>query len=156
MFRPPSSAVQQSSSTVWSVPEKQDGDGGRTNSRAKKKKKRIGHQRRRLLVNLLQLNSTLTSLQSLLTAYTVNAAAGYTPPILHCRICEPNTTVSPAFKLSSSRLLCPCLYSGLLRTQTGESSAAHIHPRLARRESLRRSDRLESPVTFSYFHWLLF
>lgn len=32
VFHPPSSAVQQSSSTVLSVPEKQDGDGGRTNN----------------------------------------------------------------------------------------------------------------------------
>lgn len=63
--------------------------------------------------------------------------------------------VSPVFKLSPSRLLCPCLYSGLLRTQASGSSAAHIHPHLARWDSLRRSDRLESPLTFSYFCWFL-
>lgn len=155
VFRPPSSAVQQSSSTVWSVPEKQDGDGGRTNNRAGGGGEGTGHQRRCLLVNPLQLNSTLTSLQSLLTAYTQWV---WRPVIFH----ESSTlgyvncaTVSPVFRLSSSRLLCPWLYSGLLRTQTSESSAVHIRPHLARWEPLRRSDRLESPVTFSYFHWFL-
>lgn len=121
----------------------------------RKNKKRIGHQRRCSLVNLLQLNSTLTSLQSLLTAYTVNWAVRLMLHESSALGFVNRAAVSAVLELGSSRLLCPCLYSGLLRTQTSEASAGHIHPHLARWDSLRGSDRLESPLTFSYFHWFL-